>query len=71
MSDWLKVEFYAQVPDGMEISVDDGQVSSTLARTFGFSRVRDVAVQQVSDETQIRRLINDRPSEGTPIWPSR
>jgi hypothetical protein len=66
MGDWVRVEFWGQLPDGMQISeVDDEVMGETLARTFGFSRVARVALAQANDGSgpSVRMLIDDRDRE--------
>jgi hypothetical protein len=72
MGDWLKVEFWAQLPDGMKVAqVDHDRVAEDLSRSFGFSRVTGLTMSEVNDgqAPKVRNLIDDRPSEGNPIYP--
>lgn len=73
MGDWVKVEFLGQLPDGMQvIEVDAARTSEEIARLFGFSRVDHLSIEQVNDGTapEVRKLLNDLPSEGTRFFPT-
>jgi hypothetical protein len=73
MGDWLKVEFWAQLPDGMKVAqVDRHRVDAELSRLFGFSRVTGLTISEVNDgqAPRVLNLVDDRPSEGNPIYPS-
>jgi hypothetical protein len=61
MSDWLTVEFQAQLPDGMKVyDLDQAATSEALALLFGFSRVRDVVITQTTEDgPSVRTLIDD------------
>jgi hypothetical protein len=74
MGDWVKVEFWAQLPDGMRIAeVNRAQTGASLARFFGFSRVSRLSLEQVNDGSApaVRELIDERPSDGQAIWPAQ
>lgn len=73
MGDWVKVEFLVQVPDGMRVTeVDQQRTMEELARFFGFARVTGLTLEQVSDgkTPPNRGLLDERPGDGTRIWPS-
>jgi hypothetical protein len=78
MADWLRVEFYAKLPDGMNVSdVDESESCETLARAFGFAQVSGLSISQTTDgPVSTRKLVDERPRQpfGGPDWsghPSR
>lgn len=73
MGDWLKVEFWAQLPDGMQVyEIDHERVEEELARFFGFSRVANVTVSDVNDgkSPPVRTLYKARAWNATRPYPS-
>jgi hypothetical protein len=73
MGDWVKVEFWAQVSDGLRIAeLDEPRVSDEMARFFGFSRVAHLTVSQTNDGAAptTRTLYENRPTDWQQIWPS-
>lgn len=48
---WVKVEFYARVPDGQVVTdVDTAEAAQSLARVFGFSAIAGLSVVAAVDQ---------------------
>jgi hypothetical protein len=67
MNQWLKVEFYAQLPDGQAMQeFDPMKVAEELAKTFGFRYVDALSVVVAADRGYPRSMLPPRSTK--PEW---
>jgi len=54
-TEWIKVEFYAQLPDGQTVTdlrhQDDLEVAANLMRAFGFQRIDGITAAVVEPQS--------------------
>lgn len=71
MSQWVKVEFYAQMPTGTVMTgLDPAETARTLVDAFGFSHVEAISAVVAADRGYRPDMRKEQPERTSRALPS-